>query len=243
MTSTIILLLAVGVFAGFIQGLTGFGSVLVALPLLALFLDMKTAAPLAGLLSVGVSGVLALRLRGQLQWPLVWPLLASALPGALLGVLALGLLPERALQVCLGVLLLAVALAGLGSGGRPTELGRLWAWLAGFSSGFLGGSMGAYGPPVVAYLAFTGWDKRVILAVMTGCFLGMGLMVALLQALGGLIGGHTLLLAGVSLPALGLGVAAGAYCFARLPSGTYRHLLMGILFVLGLTMLAKAGLA
>ncbi len=44
--------------AGFIQGLSGFGSVLLSLPLLALFLEVKTAIPLAALFGVALTAFL-----------------------------------------------------------------------------------------------------------------------------------------------------------------------------------------
>jgi uncharacterized membrane protein YfcA len=42
---TLVLVLAIVCIAGIVQGLTGFGSVLVALPLLALLLPMTEAVP------------------------------------------------------------------------------------------------------------------------------------------------------------------------------------------------------
>ena len=43
---------AIMLMAGFIQGFSGFGSVLLSLPLLALFLDVKAAIPLTSMVGV-----------------------------------------------------------------------------------------------------------------------------------------------------------------------------------------------
>jgi len=44
-----LLLCLIALLAGFTQGLSGFGSVLVALPLLVLFLDLNLAVPLVSI--------------------------------------------------------------------------------------------------------------------------------------------------------------------------------------------------
>jgi len=53
--TTYSLLLAVTFLAGFVQGLSGFGSVLLSLPLLILFLDVKTAIPLVALMALALT--------------------------------------------------------------------------------------------------------------------------------------------------------------------------------------------
>lgn len=53
--------------AGFIQGMTGFGSALVAIPLLSLFLDIKSAVPLCMLNSLVITSFLALKMRKHLD--------------------------------------------------------------------------------------------------------------------------------------------------------------------------------
>ena len=45
-------------FAGFTQGLSGFGSILVSLPLLALFLDIKTVIPLVSLFALVINTII-----------------------------------------------------------------------------------------------------------------------------------------------------------------------------------------
>ena len=72
----------VALCAGFIQGLSGFGSVLLSLPLLALFLDVKTAIPLVALLAVALTIFLLVQLRAHWDWKKIYPLCLGSLPGA-----------------------------------------------------------------------------------------------------------------------------------------------------------------
>ena len=65
--TTYALLLAVTFLAGFIQGLSGFGSVLLSLPLLILFLDVRTAIPLVALVALALTIQLLIQLRQHLE--------------------------------------------------------------------------------------------------------------------------------------------------------------------------------
>jgi len=54
--------------AGLTQGLSGFGSVLLSIPLLAIFLDIKTVIPLTALIGLSMSLILLFHLRPYLDW-------------------------------------------------------------------------------------------------------------------------------------------------------------------------------
>ena len=54
--------------AGFVQGISGFGSALVAMPLLALVVDVKTAVPLCVLNGLLITLFLTLRLKAHINW-------------------------------------------------------------------------------------------------------------------------------------------------------------------------------
>ena len=54
-------------FAGLLQGLTGFGSALLAIPLLSLLMDIKAAVPLCMLNGLVLTCYLSLHLRTHLD--------------------------------------------------------------------------------------------------------------------------------------------------------------------------------
>jgi len=58
--------------AGFTQGLSGFGAILMSLPLLAVFLDIKTVIPLA---AQAVTLMVLFQLKQHLDWKKILPLL------------------------------------------------------------------------------------------------------------------------------------------------------------------------
>jgi uncharacterized membrane protein YfcA len=69
MMETLPYLVIIMLMAGFLQGFSGFGSVLLSLPLLALFLDIKTAIPLVALMGVILTIFLFIPLWKDLEWP------------------------------------------------------------------------------------------------------------------------------------------------------------------------------
>ena len=65
MTDIYLFLTVVAFLAGLIQGFSGFGSVLLSLPLLVLFLDVREAIPLANLMGVVLTVLIIVQLRAH----------------------------------------------------------------------------------------------------------------------------------------------------------------------------------
>ena len=82
---TPLLIILVFLMAGFVQGMTGFGPALVAIPLLSLFLDIKSAVPLCVLNSVVITSYLSLKMRKHLDRKKIAPLCLAAVPGIITG--------------------------------------------------------------------------------------------------------------------------------------------------------------
>jgi uncharacterized membrane protein YfcA len=108
-------LTGIAFLAGFIQGLSGFGSVLLSLPLMVLFLDIREAIPLVNLMGVILSVMLIVQLRTHWDWGKILPLLAGALPGIPIGVYLLKRMDPAHVQIILGLVLVAYAVYGFPS--------------------------------------------------------------------------------------------------------------------------------
>ncbi|HEY5999840.1 MAG TPA: TSUP family transporter, partial [bacterium] len=105
---TLPLLAAVGgaaFLAAFAQGVTGFGSALVAMPLLSLVLGVRAAAGLVALLSLAVNVALLLPARRALPWRRIGPLLAGTLATVPAGVFFLAGADPRLARALLGAAL------------------------------------------------------------------------------------------------------------------------------------------
>ena len=229
----------VALCAGFIQGLSGFGSVLLSLPLLALFLDVKTAIPVVALFGVALTIFLLVQLRQHWDWKKVYPLCLGSIPGAPLGVWFLTRTETQYIQWTVGAVLIAYALYGLLLKPAARFTAPIWAYLFGFAAGCLGGAISASGPPVIVYTSLQPWNKDQIKVTLQGFFVISGIVVVIFQAIGGLVTGRVLWYFLAALPILLLGTWAGSFLYGRMREETYRSILLVLMGLLGLLMLLK----
>lgn len=226
--------------AAFAQGVTGFGSALVAMPLLALVLDLRAASAVVALLSLAINLALLLPVRRELPWRPVAPLLAGSLAGIPAGVLFLANADGRLARALLGAVLIAASAALLGARGRRIGSGAGPALAAGAIAGLLGGAFNANGPVAVLYAAARGWEKRETHAALQLYFLASGVAVAALHGAAGITDRWVLLAAACALPALALGSLAGWAVHRRVGEERYRRLLLLTLLGAGAVLLAAA---
>jgi hypothetical protein len=234
-----IAIVAIVLAAAFLQGLTGFGFGLIALPLLGFLLDIKTSVPLMVLLAVVISLYLSVRLRKSINLKCAFTLMAASLAGIPLGVYALKQIPTRGLSICVGVIMVAFTSYQFLARPEPRSFGRRLTVLAGFCSGLLGGSLGVGGPPVIVYTALQPWTKDQAKATLACFFALSGLAVIATQAASGMITGSVLHLYALSLPALLSGIFLGTRAYERLSDHGYRRLALVLVFVLGCMMLYR----
>ena len=112
-------ILAVVAVAGLIQGLAGFGSALVAVPLLALLMPVERVVPLMMLIGIVLSSLNLLHLHHALRLAPLVPLLAGYLLGTPVGLVLLTQAPEALVLGLLGLSIGGYALFSLA--GRPPQ--------------------------------------------------------------------------------------------------------------------------
>jgi uncharacterized protein len=176
---TVIEVAGVLFLATVIRSAFGFGEALVAVPLLALLMPVKVAAPVAVLVSVTVALIVVLQDWRHIHFRSAGWLVLSTFFGIPLGLLLLKTTPEAIVKAVLGVLIICFSTYSLL---RPAhyKLGddRL-AWLFGFLGGVLGGAYGMNGPPLAIFGSLRKWSPAHFRATLQGYFLpasiaGMG---------------------------------------------------------------------
>jgi len=225
--------------AGFIQGLSGFGSVLLSLPLLALFLEVKTAIPIVALFGVALTIFLLVQLRQHWEWKKVYPLCLGSIPGAPVGVWFLNRTDAQLIQWIVGIVLVAYALYSLLLKPATRVTGTAWAYFCGFIAGCLGGAISAAGPPVIVYTSLQPWNKDQIKVTLQGFFVISGIVVVISQAIGGLVTEMVLWYFLAALPLLLGGTWVGSLLYGRMKEETYRSILLIFMCLLGLFMILK----
>jgi len=159
--------------ATLIRSILGFGEALVAVPLLALFLPVTLAAPLAVLVSITVALVIVLQDWRHVDFRSAGWLVAATVAGIPLGVLLLAYGNQRLVKAALGALIILFALNAL-TRRKVRELKGDHPWLlslCGFFAGVLGGAYGMNGPPLAIYGALRRWSAQRFRATLQGYFL------------------------------------------------------------------------
>ncbi len=225
--------------AGFTQGVTGFGFGLMAIPMLSLFIDLKTGVPLCSLLGMLVTAFLSLRLRKHIDRRKILPLLLGCIPGVAAGTLVLKKAPTELLSMLMGVMLIAYALYRLTGKQEPRSIDSRWAYVAGFFTGAISSAFSAGGPPTIIYTTLRGWDKNEIKATLSGFFLAGGLAVITAHALTGLTTRLVLHYFLLATPVVIAGVYLGSLLYDRIDTGRYLKLLQYLLLAMGVLMIIK----
>jgi hypothetical protein len=226
---------------GLVQGLSGFGSALVAVPILALALPSHTLVPLVALLGVFISVFNLLSLRHAWSIAPVWPLLGGYLLGTPLGLFFLNWAPESLVLGSLGLLISLYA--GLSLAGRqPTAP---WLRHHGTAIGALSGALGAAystnGPPVLLHVAAQiEWNADRRKAVLAMFFLAASLITVAAHGLSGLTTDEVLHWLWWSLPTLAAGTLVGILLYRRLGEHDYRRLTLAIILGAGLMLMGRA---
>jgi uncharacterized membrane protein YfcA len=220
-----------------IRGISGFGSALLAVPLLAHILPLPFTVPLVVTLDLIASSALSASgwRNRHIHWQEIRRLLPASLVGIAVGVSALARLPQEPLMLALGLFIVAFGIRSALDlhGERP--ISRWWALPAGFSGGAIGALFATGGPPFVIYLSHRLHDPSETRATFSSLFMLEGSARLLSLGFAGLLfqdGMLTALLTG--LPAM----AAGMYIGHHLHLGLGRRQLF---LIIGLLLIGSGG--
>lgn len=161
---------AIVVLAYFIRGIAGFGSGLIAVPLLALFLPLTFVVPLILLLDFTASLVMGGLDLKRVQWQEINILIPFSLLGVIIGTQLLVNLPMTPMLLALAAFILVFAIRSLLNLKGEKPISRGWAVPAALTGGTVGGLFGTGGPPYVIYLNHRIHDKSLLRATFSALF-------------------------------------------------------------------------
>jgi uncharacterized protein len=237
MTSAALLLLFLGAFAGgFVSGLAGFGTALMALGIWLYVMPPPIAVPLVLICSIVAQTSTLPSFWRSIDFKLAWPFVIGGLAGVPLGILLIAHADPVGFKLSFGVLLLLFPTALYFSRGpiAPNFGGRAADAAIGFAGGILGGLAGLSGPIPILWASLRGWGKdkrRGIFQTFNWTVLAASLA---LQAGTGLVTSEVLRLALLVLPATLFGAWAGARSYHAMSDRDFRDIVLGLLFLSGL---------
>jgi uncharacterized protein len=226
--------------ATLIRSAFGFGEALIAVPLLALFIPVEIAAPLAVLVSITVAGMIIAQDWHKVHYHSAWRLVLSTLFGIPLGLLLLTAVPEAVVKAVLAVVILTFSTYCLASRAMLELKDDRLAWLFGFGAGILGGAYGMNGPPLVIYGTLRRWSAEHFRATLQGYFLPASLVgMAGYWSVGLWVPAVTRYYL-LSLPGVLVGVLLGRVLNRRMKSRAFIVYIHAGLLVVGATLLVQS---
>ncbi len=238
-------LLAVCVFflGSLVQGLSGFGSGLVAMALLPLFIDVREAVAISSVVGVALTISFTIRLWRHVDRREVLPMSLAALVGVPLGVWFLHAVDVRLVTGTLGVVLVVHATWSLLRGARKErQPGQGWGVVAGGLGGALSGAFSTAGPPVLVYATLRAWPKDTFRANLQAFFSVTGLLSLTGFALTGLVTPQTLWVDLLVLPAVACGAWVGHRLSSRVDPIAFRKGVLVALFLMGCNYIVRLAL-
>jgi uncharacterized protein len=215
----------------------GFGSALLAMPLMALVLDLRVASPLMAMIAIVLGVAVLSRSWRHVQVHGIWRLILGSLPGIWLGVLLLKNPHQDVMKLVLALIIIAFPLYRLLGPALPLVRPEWPGYIFGFLAGVLGGAFNTAGPPVVIYASLKRWNPLEFRASLQGFFLVSGLFVNFSYWRSGYWTPEVWKMAAGCVPVALLAVVLGSWLHHRIPASRFHHIIHVILMAIGLSLL------
>jgi uncharacterized membrane protein YfcA len=235
-----VLILAIGLVAGTLSGIVGFGSSIMLMPVLVIVFGPLQAVPIMAIAAIMANLSRIMAWWREVDWRACAAYSASAMPFAALGAATLLVLPVRIIEAALGVFFIAMIGVRRWMAAHDFRLRLPHLALIGVPVGYLTGVVVSTGPLTAPIFLATGLVKGAFLSTEAAASLAVYLAkIAVFSSFGalpwdvvlkGLIVGSTLM--------------AGAFIAKRfvlkMDAGRFRLLMDGLMLVSGVTLLSAA---
>ena len=233
-----IIIMAGALAAGFVSGLAGFGTGLIALGIWLHAVPPALAAPLVVVCSV-ISQVQTIpAIWHAIDFHRLWPMVAAGVLGVPIGVNLLAHVDPNVFRLVIGVLLVVFSTAmflgrariAISWGGRKADA------VIGLGGGILGGLAGLSGPLPTIWATLRGWSKDQRRGIFQAYNLTIQSVAMAALFVKGLMTPEIGWLALWALPGTLIGSWLGARAYRRLSDHHFHRLLLGLLGFSGLTL-------
>ncbi len=222
-----------------VRGIAGFGSGLIAIPLLALFHPLTVVVPLVVLLDYLGSAAQGVKNRSAIAWKELLPLMPFTLVGCVLALYVFKQIDSDGITQALGWFILVFAVYQLLP--IPDLKGsRIWAVPAGFFGGLVGTLFGTGGPFYMIYLNVRGLEKQSTRASFATYFFIDGSVRLAGFAFVGMLGLSLLPTLLTWLPAAALGLFAGGKVHTGISNNTFKLFISLLLVFSGYQLLTNS---
>jgi uncharacterized membrane protein YfcA len=228
------------IFAYTVFGISGFGSTVISVPLLAHFLPITYLVPLMVLLDLAAALIIGTRGREHVSKSELKNLIPFMFVGFVVGVTVMVRVPENYLRMALGFFALTVGVYSIFNPTLVKSISRLWCIPAGIAGGAVATVLGAGGPIYATYLTGRTRDKNEVRSTMSALISISAFSRAIFYAIGGLLLHATIFIGALLLaPMVWLGLTIGSRIHVGLTQEQLRRMIGVLLVFTGASLLVR----
>ena len=224
-----------------LAGVIGFAANVLALPVLSMFLPLKTAVAVLMLIVAVQIVIQAFMYRRNIYWREVGHIVVWTLLGMPIGFVALNVLPELVMKAVLGLFVAATALKGIVDDARGKKPGTFqekpYHKLLLFFSGLLTGAFGCGGPLMVVYCRNRYRDKDTLRMMQFGAGSIIMTLPCLAYAASGAYTAQGIPYIIVGFVAVAIALKASAAIARRMKTTIFQQLVNVVLLISAVTLM------
>lgn len=237
--SILIFFILVIFVSALIRSIFGFGDALIAMPMLALFFDLKTATPTVAFSGFFISLIILARHWKKVDFSSIKLLIIFSIIGIPIGILFLKDSHEVLVKTVLAIILIMFSFFKLfGIKGLELKSNRT-APFFGIISGILGGAYNTNGPPVIIFGSLKGWSPDEFRVVLQGVFLPTNLFIIIGHGIAGFWTGTVFYYSVISFGVIIIAFLLGRKLNKIIPAEKFTKLVYLFLIIIGILLLFK----
>jgi uncharacterized membrane protein YfcA len=233
----LLLILTILFFSSLVRSTFGFGDALVAMPLLALFIDIKTATPVVAIIALIIAAYIFVGSKNEIKFSEIKKIIIPTLLGIPIGVIYLKNVDEVFIKLVLAFLLIIFGLFKLISVKSFKAINPNYAYLFGLVSGLLGGAYNTNGPPLIIFGSLRNWSASTFRATLQGIFLPVNFFIVLNHGIGGLWNNNVLKILLYALPVVVFATLLGGYIHKKIPTEKFNKYIYIMLILIGIILI------
>jgi len=235
----LIFVLAIILIASVVRSAFGFGDALIAMPLLAFFMSMKTAVPLVALTGFTISLLILYKHWRTAYTKGLWILIVFCIIGIPAGIFFLKYADDKLVKIILATIIILFSSINLIKPNYFELKSDKSAWLFGIVSGMLGGAYNTNGPPVIIYGNLRRWEPQNFRAILQTVFLPTNLFIILCQGTAGFWSKEVVGYFLVTVPVIVAGTFIGSMLVKKLSNNNISRFIIIFLIIIGIILIVK----
>lgn len=228
--------------AGFVNGVSGMGAAMVAVPIIVTIIPMHDVIPISCFVATAISGHMAWNFRKGCRFSSLKNLFVGSIPGSFVGLTILLCIPAKLLQFLTGMVMVLFviwqSIKRISTVHNPETMPK--SILAGFASGILNTSISFGNPPIGAYALHLGWNQEETVGTMNVFSFGAFFIACIAHAIAGLYTKELLILAAWGVPASMLGIICAMPIAKRINALTFKRILLTVIACAGVNCIIAA---